>query len=121
MFSGSPTISGTAQQGQALTADPGGWTGVAPISYAYQWRRCDSGGAGCTDITGATSQSYTLVAADIGSTIRVVITASNSAGSSSATSAQTATVVGLPPSNTAAPNSTAPSSNPNTNPKRKRG
>ncbi len=98
-----PTISGTAQQGQTLSADPGSWSGTQPISYAYQWRRCDSGGAACADIGGATSQTYTLVAADVGATIRVVVTASNSAGSNSASSAQTAPVVGIPPSNTAAP------------------
>jgi hypothetical protein len=88
-----PTISGTAQAGQTLTAGPGSWTGTAPISYAYQWRRCDSGGAGCVDIAGATATTYVLTAGDVGATIRVAVTASNSAGSSTATSPQTAIVV----------------------------
>jgi hypothetical protein len=88
-----PTISGTAQAGQTLTASPGSWTGTTPIGYAYQWRRCDSGGATCADIAGATTTTYALTASDIGATIRVAVTASNTAGSSTATSAQTAAVV----------------------------
>src|SRR5205823_6592130 len=68
-----PAVSGTAQQDQSLTASPGAWTGTAPIGYAYQWRRCDGGGAGCADITGATGTSYTLVGGDVGSTLRVAV------------------------------------------------
>jgi hypothetical protein len=99
-----PSISGTTQVGQTLSADVGSWSGTAPISYVYQWRRCDSGGASCADIAGATGSTYTLVTADGGSTIRVVVTASNSAGSSGATSAQTAVVpVPTRPANTSLP------------------
>ena len=32
-----PTISGTPQQGDQLTADPGTWSGDTPITYDYQW------------------------------------------------------------------------------------
>jgi hypothetical protein len=91
-----PAISGTAQQGQTLTASNGSWSGSTPMSFAYQWRRCDSAGAGCTSIAGATAQSYPLVSADVGATIRVVVAATNSAGSSSASSAQTAAVQAAP-------------------------
>jgi Concanavalin A-like lectin/glucanases superfamily/Calcineurin-like phosphoesterase len=87
-----PTISGTVQAGQMLSADPGSWSGTAPISYAYQWQRCDSGVGDCADIEGATGQSYLQVEADVGSTIRVQVTASNSAGSRIVTSDQTAVV-----------------------------
>jgi hypothetical protein len=87
-----PTISGTATQGRTLTASPGSWSGTTPISYAYQWLRCDSSGANCAAISGATSQSYLLVSADVGRTMRVKVTASNSAGSASAQSAPTALV-----------------------------
>jgi hypothetical protein len=76
-----PTISGTARRGQTLTASPGAWTGTAPITYSYQWRSCDRSGNGCADIAGATASAYTLTATDVGSTIRVAVTASNSVSS----------------------------------------
>ena len=86
-----PTISGIARVGQALHVDPGTWNGAPPISYAYQWLRCDATGAGCGNI-GAGGTSYTPAASDVGQTIRVAVTASNSVGSGAATSAQTAPV-----------------------------
>ncbi|HEY3181756.1 MAG TPA: LamG-like jellyroll fold domain-containing protein, partial [Gaiellaceae bacterium] len=98
-----PTISGTAQQGQALTANDGSWTDTP--TFGYQWRRCDSAGANCGTIAGATAKTYLLAAADVGSTIRVVVTASNAGGSNSATSAPTAVVTAPPP---AAPQNTSP-------------
>ncbi|MGH2944708.1 MAG: DUF7594 domain-containing protein [Solirubrobacteraceae bacterium] len=88
-----PTVSGTAQAGRTLAADPGSWSGTEPIAYAYQWRRCDSAGDGCVDIAGETGQAYALTAADVGSTIRVRVTAANAVGQSSATSAPTAAVL----------------------------
>lgn len=84
-----PVISGSAVQGQTLTTSNGSWSG-SPTSYAYQWQDCTS--TGCTNITGATSSSYTLQATDVGDTIDVIVTASNSAGSASQRSAQTGTV-----------------------------
>ena len=86
-----PTITGTAQQGQALSASRGSWT-ASPTSYAYQWRDCNSSGVSCSNIAGATSSSYTLAASDVASTIDVVVTATNAAGSTPATSAPTAAV-----------------------------
>ena len=77
-----PVITGTAQQGQTLTANPGSWSGTQPISYAYQWRRCDGQGAGCANIAGAAQSTYVLQAADVGFTLRVRVTASNAVGSS---------------------------------------
>src|SRR5207237_5665187 len=62
------------------------------LSIAYQWRRCDTSGGSCSDISGAAAQAYTAVAADVGSTLRVAVTGTNSVGSSSASSAQTAVV-----------------------------
>ena len=100
-----PTISGQAQQGSTLSASTGSWSGN-PTSYAYSWRRCDSGGANCQPIANATASSYLLTASDVGSTLRVVVTATNASGSTSATSAATAVVTassGQKPVNTALP------------------
>jgi hypothetical protein len=86
-----PAIAGTLTAGRALTASTGTWTG-SPTGYAYQWQDCNTLGEGCLNISGATASSYTLDASDVGHTIRVVVTATNSGGSTRATSAQTATV-----------------------------
>jgi glucose/arabinose dehydrogenase/PKD repeat protein len=86
-----PTVTGTPTVGQTLTASTGTWTGTAPISYAYQWQRCDAA-AVCSNISGATSSSYALQAADKGFRMRAQVTASNGGGSSSAVSAMTAAV-----------------------------
>jgi hypothetical protein len=96
-----PSISGTTAEGSTLTAATGAWTSAAPPTYAYQWRRCNSAGASCTNIVGAAAQSYKLTAADVGYTLRVVVTARNSAGSTAATSAATAVVAPAPPTMTA--------------------
>ena len=95
-----PTVSGSNVDGQTLTAATGTWLN-SPSSYAYQWEDCDSAGANCTNISGATSSSYTLTDGDIGQTIRALVTASNSAGSSSAASIQTAAVSPPPPPSSA--------------------
>ena len=76
-----PSISGTAQQRQTLTASHGSWTGN-PIGYADRWQDCDSAGSSCSDISGATGQTYTLTGADVGHTIEVVETATNARGTS---------------------------------------
>ena len=83
-----PVISGTAQSGQTLTASSGTWQN-SPTSYGYQWSRCNSS---CTTIGGATSASYQATDTDVGAKLQVTVTASNSGGSTPATSAQTATV-----------------------------
>jgi subtilisin family serine protease len=90
-----PTVSGTPEEGQVLTASSGSWSG-SPAVYAYQWRRCDSAGANCVALAGATAQTYRVGSADIGSTLRVEVTASNPSGSATAGSAATAVVQGAP-------------------------
>jgi hypothetical protein len=76
-----PTISGTAQEGQTLSASPGTWTNN-PSSFSYQWQRCDSVGAKCSVIAPATTSSYALTESDVGNTLRVSVTATNSAAPS---------------------------------------
>jgi hypothetical protein len=98
-----PAITGTAKDGQTLTSSTGTWTGTTPLTYIRKWRRCDTAGANCTDISGATATTYVLAAVDVGKTIRVVLTASNTAGNAAATSTATATVTAAAPANTALP------------------
>ncbi len=86
-----PTITGTATEGLTLSASQGVWS-EEPTSYAYQWQDCNGSGENCANIAGATVSSYKLTSADVGHTLRVVVTASNAVGSASATSAATATV-----------------------------
>ncbi len=91
-----PAISGAAQDGQTLTASTGGWSG-APDSLDYQWIRCDSEGAGCDAIGGATGTDYRVIAGDVGSTLLVAVTATNSSGSATATSDATDVVAAAVP------------------------
>jgi hypothetical protein len=99
-----PAISGAAQVGKTLTATTGTWTGIATIAYAYAWQRCDATGGACNAIAGATAATYKLADADAGSTLRVVVTASNPAGAASATSVPSAEVPGSPNGIVALPN-----------------
>jgi hypothetical protein len=72
-----PVVSGTPQQDNTLTTSTGAWK-KSPASYTYAWQRCDSSGASCSSISGATTSSYTLQAADVGHTIKSVVQACNS-------------------------------------------
>jgi hypothetical protein len=87
-----PKISGTAVEGNTLSTDGGSWNGSTPITLHYQWKRCDAQGNGCANIGGATDKTYLVRHADIGDTLRVRVTATNSDGSASDTSNQTAVV-----------------------------
>lgn len=101
-----PTIGGTLQEGQTLSASDGEWAGTAPFAYSYQWLRCSVLGGGCGEIsgaTGATGASYTASVADLASNLAVVVTATNAEGSSSATSAETQPILGILPTNTLLP------------------
>lgn len=76
-----PTISGSAQDGQTLTAAPGTWTG-SPTGYSYQWYRCDDELDACDAIAPATAATYRVDAADAGSRLAVGVIASNAGGDS---------------------------------------
>ena len=86
-----PTVSGNASAGSALTASAGEWRSKEAVTIGYGWQRCNGSGA-CTNVAGANSASYIVVASDAGFTFRVVVTASNSGGSTAATSQQTPAV-----------------------------
>ena len=92
---GAPTISGTAQVGETLTANTTGVAdadGLSNVQYEYQWL------AGDADITGATGLTYTLVAADEGKAIKVQVDFTDDAGNEeSLTSAATDAVAGAQP------------------------
>jgi hypothetical protein len=102
-----PTISGQAVVDQTLTASPGTWTGTG-ITYAYAWQRCDTAGANCATIGGATATTYKLVDADAGHTLRVQVTAKDATGENSVTSDKTATVTTGGSSSTGCPSGTGP-------------
>lgn len=94
-----PVVSGTATVGQTLSTTNGTWLGAPAPTFTYQWQRTGS------NISGATSSTYVLVAADYANTIRCVVTATNSIAPAgvSANSNSTASVAGNAPVNTVAP------------------
>ena len=84
-----PTITGVARAGSTLTADDGRWTGTNVIVFSRRWQRCERAGDQCVDIPGATLRTYELTEDDFGSSIRVVVTATNVVGADTATSEPT--------------------------------
>jgi hypothetical protein len=87
-----PTITGPARAGEVLTATDGTWTGEAPITFAYAWQRCDATGSGCKPIGGAKKQTYKPGKNDVGSTIRVAVTATNVVNKATVSSDATDTI-----------------------------
>ena len=86
-----PSISGTTTYGQVLTTTNGSWNN-SPTSYSYQWSRAASSGGSYTNISGAISSTYSLVAADVGQYLKATVTATNAGGSTSSTSLATAQI-----------------------------
>jgi Concanavalin A-like lectin/glucanases superfamily len=78
--------------GRALSSSDGVWGGSTPLALTRVWQRCDAGGGSCVDIDGATGSSYTPAAADIGSTLRLAVTGTNSVGTVVAHSAVTSVI-----------------------------
>jgi len=100
-----PSVSGSARDGSTVTASHGTWSN-SPASYTYAWQSCDSQGGNCKAIgAGNTGKQYTVTTADVGSRLRVIVTATNASGSASATSRTTGTVTatGVAPVNTSPP------------------
>ena len=94
---GAPTITGTAQVGQTLTASTTGIAdadGLTSPGYTYQWIRVNGTEA---DIAGENSSTYTLVAADLGTTLKVRVSFTDDASNAETlTSAATAPVTAAP-------------------------
>ena len=92
---GAPTITGTAQVGETLTAGATGISdsdGLGNATFAYQWL------ADAAEINGATASTYTLVAADAGKAIKVRVSFTDDAGNDEElTSAATGAVAAAPP------------------------
>lgn len=90
-----PTIFGDAVVGAELAADPGSWSDPE-ATFKFVWQRCDDTGV-CTAIADATGATYAPSADDLGSSLRVEVTAANGGGASSSYSAPTNLVVPAAP------------------------
>jgi hypothetical protein len=103
LASAPPVLSGGTTLASTVTGTTGTWSGTVPITYALQWLRCSASGDGCSAVPGATSTSYTLGLADLGSELRLSVTATNAAGSATSTSDASAPAVAVPPQLVASP------------------
>jgi hypothetical protein len=83
-------VAGLPVVGGLLTAANGSWSGTLPLSFGYQWQRCQPG---CVSIGGAGASGYIPAAGDLGAKLRVLVTASNAAGSAQAASAEVGPVL----------------------------
>jgi virginiamycin B lyase len=86
MNQSAPTVAGVTGVGQSLTSTSGSWL-HEPSAIHYQWQVCDRAGGECHDIPGQTGSTHMLTTAEVGDTIRVLVTASNIAGAVSVASA----------------------------------
>src|SRR5215469_7288419 len=83
--------------GTILNADKGDWSGAPPpITFTYQWLRCNDNGEACGKITNATGTTYTTVNADERHTIRLDVTATNNDGKATARANATAVIPAKP-------------------------
>ncbi len=80
----SPSVIGTAAAGKRLTGLSGSWGGFGQITYHFKWYRCNAAGASCLSIQGATSPTFALGARDVGKTLGLTVSATDSTGSTSA-------------------------------------
>jgi hypothetical protein len=86
-----PSVEGTPTEGNTLTANNGQWTND-PLTFTYQWQRCDQNVNNCNSIAGARDKTYRLTDDDVGRRIRVLVTATNADGSTTANSKATEVV-----------------------------
>jgi len=100
-----PTVTGTAAVGESLSVSNGSWSTAA--TFTRQWQRCNSDGASCLNIDGATGQAYGVRTIDVGNRLRALVTAHTSNGQTTIASSTsdvvrsstvtTTTTVTLPP------------------------
>jgi hypothetical protein len=90
-------LSGSTSEGGLIVTSNGSWAG-SPASYAFSWERCAAAVADgpCETISGADESSYTLTSADIGSTVRATVTASNTFGTTAATTDPSPVITAAP-------------------------
>lgn len=87
-----PSVTGVAIQSRILSGFAGGWNASPPPKLSLQWTSCDSSGANCVPITGATRPTYIPAATDVGHTLRLQVTAVNATKSVVLSSMPTAVV-----------------------------
>ncbi len=103
---GLPVISGTLQVGSTVTVNAGSWLGDHPLTFAYKYQICSTGGTSCVVAPGLFANngprpSLFLEPTTAGKVLKVIVTATNPAGKKSATSALSAPIAAYP--STAAP------------------
>jgi hypothetical protein len=87
---------GQLYTGTAISVKAGSWTapsGAGSVTYTYGWEDCDPSGANCTPIAGAESAEYKPAPADVGHTLRAVVTGIDNDGHTQATSSQSGVVL----------------------------
>jgi hypothetical protein len=101
-----PAVLGETEEGERLSASKGYWSGERPLTFKYQWQRCTyeemTETESCVNITptereekgGGAENLYKLTTADVGHTLRVIVTAENGEGTATATSPVSEEVVG---------------------------
>lgn len=99
----SPSVVGNAVDGAMLTATVGEWGGTPPITFGYQWMNCGLFGSSCHPLSAATGATYVIRSADVATRLRVFVTASNAAGSTTAESEATRVVSPTQPVNVTPP------------------
>lgn len=114
-----PVVSpATPVVGQVARSTTGEWAGEQPMTFAFQWLRCDANGNSCLTLVGANDDAYTVREGDAGKRLRVRVTASNDVGTSRRLSPATNPVSGqsgppgaikLPNGETSIPVSSVPS------------
>jgi len=87
--SAAPIVSGTVALASELSTTAGTWTGAPTPTISYKWQRSNTASGTYSDISGATSSTYTVTASDAGKYLRSFVTATNSTGTPSKESAAT--------------------------------